>query len=159
MTAQTTTSIATFITRMLDADEAAARAAGSHGGNLKWWVDGPAENSGKWWIYSTGEKFQHEHTAAHIARHDPARVLAQVAALRAIVELHDSWPVLVESPPEFTQEGDGIDTMTMRMSKQIAWTTEQKYREHFGSEPPTAPILRALASIWADDPGWQEEWR
>jgi hypothetical protein len=31
-------------------------------------------------------------TAAHIARHDPARVLADVAAKRAILELHNAVP-------------------------------------------------------------------
>jgi hypothetical protein len=97
--------------------------------------------------------------AAHIARHDPARVLAQCAAMRKIVELHASWPVLVQTQPDFTEDASDPTSMTFRMTQQIAWTTQQEYRDRFGEEPPTAPMIRALASIWSDHPDWREEWR
>jgi len=91
---------------------------------------------------------------------DSTRVLAECEAKRRIVELHKSWPVLVETEPVFEQAaGDDINSMTMRMSKQIQWQTEQEYRTKFGAEPPTAPILRALASVYADHPDFREEWR
>lgn len=89
----------------------------------------------------------------------PARVQAQCAALRAVVEMHKSWPVLVEGPMDFGRV-DSADPsqIAFRASKQMAWLTEQEYRQRFGTEPPTAPMLRALASIYADhpdyDPGW-----
>jgi len=85
-----------FLLARISEDEAAALAAGSSGDDQHWWVDGPAKVSGKWWIYSTGEKFAHEHTARHIARHDPARVLAECEAKRRIVELFPS-PAPVDS--------------------------------------------------------------
>lgn len=60
-----------------------------------------------------------EHQAAHIARHDPARVLAECAAKRAIVD---------EATNQHTGgiEFDGV--------------------------------LRALASIYADHPDFDERW-
>lgn len=88
------------------------------------------------------------------------RMLAECEAKRRIVELHQSWPVLVESEPVF-ESADPADpnSMTYRMSKQIAWATEQEYRAKFGVEPPTAPMLRTLASVYADHPDFQEGWR
>jgi len=91
----------------------------------------------------------------YLGEYDPARVLAQVAALRAVVALHESWPVLVETPPVLEE----TDAMTYRMTKQIAWATEKAYREHFGVEPPAAPMLRHVAAIWADHPDYGQEWR
>lgn len=86
MTADTLT-ITAFLEQRIAEDEAVARAAygGAESGG-QWWVDGPAEVSRKFWIYATGEKFKHESTAQHIARHDPARVLADCVAKRTIVE-------------------------------------------------------------------------
>lgn len=92
---------------------------------------------------------------------DPARVLAEVAAKRAIVEFHESWPVLVQKPPTFDRadvEAD-INSMTYRMSQQISWLTTQEYRTRFGDEPPTAPMLAALAEVYADHPDYDEAWR
>lgn len=74
--------------------------------------------------------------AAHIARHDPARVLAQCAALRSVVALH---------APIFITEG-------LRTCAACV-----------GNQPGTlalhpCPTLRAFASIWRDhgafDPAW-----
>jgi hypothetical protein len=76
------------------------------------------------------------------------------------VELHQNWPVLVETQPTFEPIDSGDPTsFAMRASQQIAWLTEQEYRVRFGTEPPTAPMLRALAAIYADRDGFREEWR
>lgn len=98
-------------------------------------------------------------TVEHIAYHDPASVLAECEAKRRIVELHESWPVLVERQPTFeTIEGDDPTRLAFRATREIAWLTEQEYRTRFGDEPPTAPMIRVLAAIWADhadyDPAW-----
>ena len=87
-------------------------------------------------------------------------VKADCEAKRRIVELHQSWPVLADRPPTF-EEVDSSDPtqLTMRMTRQIAWMTEQEYRARFGDEPPTAPMLRTLAAIWADHPDYRDEWR
>jgi hypothetical protein len=96
-----------------------------------------------------------EATLRFLEYHDPARVLAEVAAKRAILDLHESWPVLVET--EFSTTEDA-DRMTLQMSKRIAWLTNQEYRARFGDEPPTSPIIRAMAQPYAGRPGWREEW-
>jgi hypothetical protein len=94
------------------------------------------------------------------ARWRPRAVLAECAAKRAIIEWHKNWPVLVETPPNFEPTAlDDPQSMTLRITKQIAWLTQQQYRERFGDEPPTAPMLRLLALPYADRPGYQESWR
>src|SRR5690606_17844004 len=69
---------------------------------------------------------------AHIARHDPARVLAECQAKRAIVE-----HILVQMRDE--------PTMT-------------RGRAHRGLTP-WAYTLRLFAAVYADHPDYQEEWR
>lgn len=80
-----------------------------------------------------------------------------------IVEWHSQWPVLVESPTKFEPNlfddfEAGANSYMIRASKQIAFVTQQEYRKVFGSEPPTAPILRIIAAIWKDHPDYDEEW-
>lgn len=72
---QVTQSLADFLTQRLDEDEAVARA-------VEWAEDDWPIVVNEWvWPH-------HFSAAAHIARHDPARVLADVAAKRKIVEMH-----------------------------------------------------------------------
>lgn len=88
------------------------------------------------------------------------RVLAECEAKRRIVEQHKAWPVLVETPPTFEQVGSGdLNSVTFRASQQMMWLTEQEYRTRFGSEPPTAPMIRTLAAVYADHPDYREEWK
>jgi len=118
-------------------------------------------NSTHWYVgdedYSYPAEPEEAANAAHIARWDPARVLAECQAKRAIIRLHQSWPVLVEQSPKFEQ-GDDLSTVTMRLTRQIAWLTQQEYRERFGYEPPTTPILRAMAAVYADRDGYDPAW-
>lgn len=65
---------------------------------------------------------------AHIARHDPARVLRQCEALRAIV-------------------GDYTRYLAEERRRMNGWVTEKD-----------SPIALALASIWSDHPDYQQEW-
>jgi hypothetical protein len=132
-----TLTVTEFVSARLDEDEAAARAD----------LDSDAWGN----PYSDGTGIEFTFTAEH--------VLAQCAAMRKIVELHASWPVLAETTPEFEDDASDPMSLTFRITRQIAWVTEQEYRNRFGEEPPTAPMLRALASIWSDHPAWCEEWR
>lgn len=91
--------------------------------------------------------------------HDPARVLAECEAKRRIVEMHQSWPVLVEQPPVFEPIDADPSSLAMRASQQLAWLTDQEYRDRFGTEPPTAPMIAALAAVYADHPDYHEAWR
>lgn len=128
----------------------------------RWRRDGMSsvvDDHGQLVIYGDGPA-PSDAAAEHIVRHDPAHVLAECEAKRRIVELHKAWPVLVERPPTMEAVDSGDPTrLAYRMSRQIQWQTEQEYRERFGHEPPTAPILRALALPYADHPDYREEWR
>jgi len=113
-------------------------------------------------IASTGPPYdmQSMFDAVHIARHDPARVLAGCEAKRKIIAFHESWPTLVQMPAKFEPIKDGdLDNYTYRMSQEIAWLTTREYVARFGIDPPTAPMLAALALIYSDHPDYDEEWR
>lgn len=91
------------------------------------------------------------------------RLQAQVQAMLGILEWHQNWPVLVETPPKFEPNmfddfDAGLNSYTMKVSQQIGWLTQQEYRKRFGSEPPTAPVVALLAAIWADHPDYDLEW-
>lgn len=102
----------------------------------------------------TGDVPPHPHAAPC-----PARLLLECAAKRRIVEFHESWPVLVEQSPTFDLVGSDLSNLTYRASQQFAWLTEQEYRAKFGDEPPTAPMLAALALVYVDHPDYDEAWR
>ncbi len=70
----------------------------------------------------------------HMARHDPARVLADVAAKRAILDAHE----------ELTIGCCNTCTEGMHSSEHQSW--------------PCATV-RLLALPYADQPGYREEWR
>ncbi|WP_230536451.1 DUF6221 family protein [Streptomyces sp. OUCMDZ-3434] len=69
--------------------------------------------------------------AAHIARHDPARVLAEVEAKRRIVRAHEKW---CEGRCEAKYPEGGFDAA------------------HYWS-------VKSLAAAYADHPDYREEWR
>lgn len=79
-----------------------------------------------------------------------------------ILELHQKWPVLVETPQELEVIKDfdisNTNQFTMRAYKQIEWMTNQEYIKKFGTEPPTTPIVLALAAIYCDHPDYDPEW-
>lgn len=113
MTATTpTTDVAAFVLARLQEDEAAARAADVPPNGVGDFRSRCYENLGGWPVAM----------ADHVERHDPARVLAQVAALRQVVEMHGGSAYCEMC-------GDG----------------------QYSSPCPT---LRALASMWADAPGY-----
>lgn len=87
------------------------------------------------------------------------RVLAECEAKRAIIEQHQNWPVYVESEPsELEQVASGLNDVTYRMTRQMAWLTTREYVKRFGTEPPTAPMIRTLAAVYKDHPDYQQEW-
>jgi len=108
-----------FLNARLDEDEAAARAAAS----------GP-------WMSDTGV----DAVAKHIARHDPARVLREVAAKRAIVEFY------IE-PPNGIRTGN-IEVLSAERES--------------GSAPRVLTVIEAialdLAAVWSDHPDYNPAW-
>jgi hypothetical protein len=71
-----------------------------------------------------------DETAEHIAEHDPARVLREIDAKRQIIEQHERYAA-------------------------------ERRRMMGGWDPQSddSPILAALATVYADRPGYREEWR
>lgn len=95
----------------------------------------------------------------HAIRHTPQRVLREVEAKRAILDLHANWPVLVEGPTQIeTANSDSINEFAMHASRRFAWTTEREYTRKFGTQPPTAPMVKALAAVYSDHPDYDPEW-
>lgn len=85
-------------------------------------------------------------TRSHIARHDPARVLREVAAKRKLIELH--------APAVIHGEKGGADWYN-RMTICRTCTPSQQF-------PETAwpcDTVKLLASVYADRPGYKEEWK
>jgi hypothetical protein len=76
----------------------------------------------------------HPATSLHIARHDPARVLADIAAKRRVVELHGRY------------DGWGDHCRTCRAEDEV------------GGDAFPCETLRALVQPHADHPDWREEW-
>jgi hypothetical protein len=89
----------------------------------------------------------------------PTRVLAECAAIRKIIAFHESWPTLVQTPVKFERDDNDLDNYTYRMSQEIAWLTTREYVARFGTDPPTAPMLAALALPDADHPDYLPEWK
>ena len=119
--------------------------------------------------------------ATHIARHDPARVLAEVAAKRAVLatyplpepqtddELHRriAHPAYEYEVFEYgrktcedrkTPEGDGWE---MFDEERFDYTEVERWRRlrPDGPRPEYVPaVLRALATIYVDHPDYRQEW-
>lgn len=82
-----------------------------------------------------------------------------------LINWHEVWPILVEGPMEFSNsEFDllstpDIESITYRVSRQMAWLTQAEYRRKFGIEPPAAPLLKRMAMYYTNHPDYNEEWR
>ncbi|MCC3277548.1 DUF6221 family protein [Arthrobacter sp. zg-Y20] len=132
----------TFLLARIAEDEAVARAAVRRDG--RWHVDQghPLDESvvqGDIHIYDEGGHTAEQ--ALHIATHDPARVLAECAAKRAIVELHELGP----------------DDRSAGKEQGCMICGEWDDYSGWGITGPCA-TLRALAAVHADHPDYQPEW-
>jgi hypothetical protein len=82
-------------------------------------------------------------TAEHIARWDPARVLAEVDAKRRILDEHEAM---------------AGDTYGQRAGQDVCETCKESGSRYY-HEPYPCPTVRLLALPFADRPGYQEGWR
>ena len=120
-----------FLNARLDEDEAAAKgAAGDVWEYRDTWVwCGPFEVAD---IFGGADM---EEIGGHIARHDPARVLREVTAKRAIVTRYAAVR------RAFGDREGGLWPDVSRREKSHAYAT-----------------LCDLAGIWSDHPDYQDEW-
>ena len=124
---------AAFVAARLDEDEAAAKAA----------TPGPWHAAGEDILSRAGDPYwtgacaanAAGADAAHIARHDPARVLREVKAKRAIMAMweHENMPSVYQPEPEVQELiNERRDTIEM--------------------------VLCEMAAVWSDHPDYRPEW-
>ncbi|OQQ32280.1 hypothetical protein A6411_10770 [Prescottella equi] len=138
--------IVEFLRARLDEDEAVARAASPQDDPV-WWVDFTGVDDrpniqtrvddlfGPWRTVAYGVA---ETDAYHIARHDPARVLREVEAKRAILAQEE----------EARAHYDHIKSSATYPGVEIS----------MGHVVALATVIRHLASAYADHPDFQQEW-
>ena len=103
----------------------------------------------------------------HIVRHDPARVLAQVAALRAVVALHEISVKLDRSAWYHLDGGDGPKVEEWDRHQNCAACGVISCHEYMtlaGESHPPDPTtgcatLRHIAAIWSDHADYDEGWK
>jgi hypothetical protein len=119
-----------------------------------------AQASGRWVVTSRYDpKFVAEfldygddrRMAHHVARHDPTRVLAECDAKRRIIERHQ--PVKQWFGHEPNRRVIGVVCSTCIVADEPA---QDCY--HVEADWPCVEI-RDLAAVFADHPGYREEWR
>lgn len=85
-------------------------------------------------------------------------------ALRAVLDLHKNWPVLVTEepkfePPNFSDDFSPVSShYTMQMTQKMRWLEGQEYVKVFGGDPPTTPMLRRIASMWSEHEDFNPSW-
>lgn len=117
-----------FLTARLDEDERTARGVlwDGSGNTLGWSLPFSATVEVGTEAFTTDDAA----VAAHIARHDPARVLAEVDAKRLIIADYQRF-------------------LAERRRLMGGW---DRY-------PDVSPTMAALASVYADHPDYDEAWR
>jgi hypothetical protein len=101
--------------------------------------------------------------AEHIARHDPARVLAECDAKRRIVEAEARRRRTKDNVTATSQKApdDWVDVTWMDENFQPheEHVSQQEFNERFTEPAPPSETLRLLALPYADHPDYREEWR
>lgn len=140
-----------FISARLSEDEAMAQLAAREGGT--WTQDDPERRPGA--ISSTGgpvvydEGSPDEYQAAHIARHDPARVLREVTAKCDVLVIHHLQIIRQEATPFNPYTGEPNEPAYDGNCETCGW---------FSPGHGGCPTLRAIAAVWSDHPGYRPEW-
>jgi hypothetical protein len=139
MTTDTLT-LTDFLSARIAEDEAAAWAA-AEGRPLARWRDEGRGQPGQSVVWSgTGQavvSHAYRDQGGHIARHDPARVLAECDTKRRIMRRQQQTWVSSREPDGFVTPDD-VPALLARAD---------------------TPALRDLASVYADHPDYRDEWR
>jgi hypothetical protein len=139
--------ITEFLTARLDEDEEVALSAAG------WDRAGRTRIPGSWSpegiggvtdeelrpVAYAGESGLSDSKVSHIVRHDPARVLAEVEAKRALIADADTFD---RTAREYVSKGDRMNSLAAR-----------------GVERGVIHALRTLALPYADHPDYDESWR
>ena len=125
-----------FVTARLDEDEAVARGAARTD-------DG---HGGRWLPVHFGAGGFDARVDEHIARHDPARALREVAAGRAILAAH---------APDYTSRFGSPGPPECV----VCITERDAYPEQWEGDSWPCLTLRQLAAIWSDHADYRPEWK
>jgi hypothetical protein len=135
------TDLVEFLEARITEDEAAAKACSAAAWSIRdepdehLWVDGLSIHAAD----SNWDACIAVADAEHAVRHDPARILAECAAKRAIIKQADE-----------------------ATSDRYAWIGEycvgDKERAEAYATDPGKLILEALAAVYSDHPDYQQEW-
>ena len=140
-----------FARARLDDDEAAAKAAAEQARYDEWDAVGDRTDDeigrSNWRVVGVALMETHPGamaSAQHIARHDPARALRDVAAKRAILELHKPQP-----KPGY---GNDLPRCLACLSARDRW------QEDWQADPWPCRTVRLLAAVWDGHPDYRQEW-
>ena len=155
-----------FITARLDEDEATARAAGDGRWRVDHWLDPrsscPTGCSCRrvegldFTVYDEGG--HDEAQAAHIARHDPARVLREVEAKRALLALHHHLRYVepLDAASKYEEDHRPAFDESPRYVGCAACHYDSRHEETYPSW--WCDTVRLLALPYADHPDYRSEW-
>jgi hypothetical protein len=146
--------LVTFLRARLDEDAAAAQAASwDDWYDNRWTAHHRKQYDGRWTIIDQADEgvistvdpqaADDAGVAQHIARHDPARVLAEVEAKRAILRWHSTPHTVVDG---FCADEGGPCTHRGEAECSLCGET-------------ACATLRLLALPYADHPDYREDWR
>lgn len=159
--------LVTWLRAQLDEDERVARTI-----KLEPWVLSPATGTHGGWLWVFGKRSADQiwggdqpRVGQYIVQWHPERVLAEVAAKRALLELHAPTLENVEWWHDQTGKGKALVCPSCHPAHPSEWYPA------FGEagEPPEGfvpsyvlapcPTLLSLLLPYADRPGYREEWR
>lgn len=75
-----------------------------------------------------------------------------------ILDWHLRWPTMVMTPPKLELNLEDPSGFRASMTQQVEMVTREEYRRRFGSEAPTAPLLKGWAMKYRSHPDFNEEW-
>jgi hypothetical protein len=161
--------ITAFVTARLDEDERTAKAAARPGGE-DWHADpdpdawGALAGTGVLRADGNGVAMAiGSYAADHIARHDPARVLREAAALREIAAGHRLVLADRGYPEQGQSQGSGREYRVTRdnpAEEQAGMANAMHWNKDCFSCHSRYPCrtIRHLAAIWSDHPDYDQGW-
>lgn len=122
-----------WLGEQLDEDERVATAASVR--SSEWIVNGAWSLEGEQHtVVGDEDAFCHSYNAAHIAAHDPARVLREIDAKRQLLDWYEQRAT-IDSRGEDPDDYENVTGSTLET------------------------VMQTLAAVYADRPGYREEWR
>ena len=166
--------ITEFLAKCLDEDQAAAEAcawkdwipgSGLHGPSVETSKPQPGwygERANVASLKATVGKDEREREhAAHIARHDPTRVLREVAGKRAILAEVTSWQHVYVDGDSWLSCAQAVDEHDEEQTPGSGCADDSRRGGpcECDLERRREAILRPLALAYSDRPGYQERWK